>query len=84
VYQLWTTENLKALLEALGRAFANPRLEMEHNGERVRYASKYEIRKAADEIVKELRVRGELATDGENAARQKPARMLYTYKTGNP
>ena len=77
MYELWNIDDLKALLAALGRAFANPRLETEHNGERVKYASKYEIRLAATEITKELRRRGELP-------REEPARVLYTYKTGTP
>lgn len=83
MYELWTTEDLKGLLAALGRAFANPRLETEHNGERVKYSSKYEIRLAAAEIVKELRNRGELRLEG-GEQRQAPARLLYTYKTGTP
>jgi len=77
MYELWTTDDLRTLLAALGRAFANPRLETEHNGERVKYASKYEIRLATAEVVKELRTRGELP-------REAPARVLYTYKTGTP
>ena len=83
MYELWETPDLKALLAALGRAFANPRLETEHNGERVKYNSKYEIRLAAAEIVKELRRRGDLHTDSE-PQREAPARVLYTYKTGTP
>lgn len=83
MYELWNTDDLKGLLAALGRAFANPRLETEHNGERVKYNSKYEIRMAAAEIVKELRNRGELRPEG-GEQREAPARVLYTYKTGTP
>jgi hypothetical protein len=77
MYELWKVDDLKALLQKLGAAFAGTRLEIEHNGERVRYASKYELRMAAVEVAKELRRRGELP-------REKPARVLYTYKTGAP
>lgn len=77
MYELWETTALKALLAELGKAFANPRLETEHSGVRVKYASKYEIKLAAAEVTKELRARGELP-------RQTPARLLYTYKTGTP
>lgn len=77
MYELWETIDLKALLRKLGEAFGNARLEIEHNGERVRYASKYEIRMAAVEVTKELRRRGELP-------RQAPARVLYPYQTGTP
>lgn len=77
MYELWETDALKALLQKLGEAFANARLEIDHNGERVKYASKYEIRLAAAEVVKELRRRNELP-------RQAPARVLYTYQTGTP
>lgn len=77
MYELWETPALKTLLTELGEAFANPRLETEHNGVRVKYASKYELRLVIAEVTKELRARGELP-------RQAPARVLYTYKTGTP
>lgn len=76
MYEIWETVELKALLRRLGEAYANARLEIDHNGERVKYASKYEIKAAASEVTKELRRRGELPRD--------PVRVLYHYQTGNP
>lgn len=58
-------------------------MEIEHNGERVRYRSLREMRAAADEMQKELRLRGELKRDGEEQ-RISPTRILYPYSTGNP
>ena len=83
MFELWETADLKSYLLKLGQAFAGGRVEIEHNGERVKYASKYEMKMAGTEISKELRRRGELARPGEEQA-QAPARVLYTYQTGNP
>lgn len=77
MYELWTDEELTKLLRTLSEAFAKHLLEADHNGERLKYVSKYELRMVITEITKEMRRRGLLP-------RQAPARVLYVYQTGTP
>jgi hypothetical protein len=83
MYVLWETADLKSVGLKLSKAMASGRLEIEHNGERVRYRSLREMRIISNDIQEELRTRGELKRDGEEQ-RAAPTRVLYPYSTGNP
>jgi hypothetical protein len=72
------------MLQKLAASYASGRLEIEHNGERIRYVSKKDMKMVADEIANELRSRGALISPETGEQPEKPNRVLYLYQSGNP